>query len=44
VRGKFREVVTLWFGVSRFFAGSFVRATTTRADRDWGFFQAALNF
>lgn len=44
VRGKFREVVTLWFGYSRFFAGSFVRATTTRGDRDWGFFQAALNF
>ncbi len=44
VKGKFREVVTLWFGYSRFFAGSFVKATTTRGDRDWGFFQAAFNF
>lgn len=44
VKGKFREVVTLWFGYSRFFAGSYVKATTTRGDRDWGFFQAAFNF
>ncbi|MBI5247611.1 MAG: alginate export family protein [Elusimicrobia bacterium] len=44
VKGKFREVITLWFGYSRFFAGSFVKTTTTRADRDWGFFQAAFNF
>ena len=44
VRGKFREAVTLWFGYSRFFAGAFVRATTTRGDRDWSFFQAAFNF
>ncbi|MDP3542226.1 MAG: alginate export family protein [Elusimicrobiota bacterium] len=44
VRGKFREVITLWFGWSRFFAGSYVKATTTRGDRDWGFFQAAFNF
>ena len=44
VKGKFREVISLWFGYSRFFAGSYVKATTTRADRDWGFFQAAFNF
>lgn len=44
VKGKFREVITLWFGWSRFFAGSYVKATTTRGDRDWGFFQAAFNF
>jgi len=44
VKGKFREVITLWFGYSRFFAGAYVRATTTRGDRDWGFFQAAFNF
>jgi hypothetical protein len=44
VKGKFREVITLWFGYSRFFAGSYVKATTTRGDRDWGFFQAAFNF
>lgn len=44
VKGKFREVITLWFGYSRFFAGSYVKSTTTRADREWGFFQAAFNF
>lgn len=44
VKGKFREVITLWFGWSRFFAGSYVKATTTRGDRDWGFAQAAFNF
>ncbi len=44
VKGKFRDVITLWFGYSRFFAGSYVKATTTRADRDWGFFQAAFSF
>ena len=44
VKGKFREVITLWFGYSRFFAGSFVRTTTGRGDRDWGFLQAAFNF
>ena len=44
VKGKFREVITMWFGYSRFFAGAYVKATTTRADRDWGFFQAAFNF
>ncbi len=44
VKGKFREVISLWFGYSRFFAGSFVRATTGRGDRDWSFLQAAFNF
>lgn len=44
VKGKFREVISLWFGYCRFFAGSYVKATTTRGDRDWGFFQAAFNF
>jgi hypothetical protein len=44
VKGKFREVITMWFGYSRFFAGSYVRAMTNRGDRDWGFFQAAFNF
>ncbi len=44
VKGKFRDVISLWFGYSRFFAGSYVKATTTRGDRDWGFFQAAFNF
>ena len=44
VKGKFRELIALWFGYSRFFAGSFVRTTTGRGDRDWAFFQAALNF
>jgi len=44
VKGKFREVISLWFGYSRFFAGSYVKATTTRGDRDWGFAQAAFNF
>ncbi|MBI2790128.1 MAG: alginate export family protein [Elusimicrobia bacterium] len=44
VKGKFREVISVWFGYSRFFAGSYVKATTTRGDRDWGFFQAAFNF
>ena len=44
MKGKFRELITLWFGYSRFFAGSFVRTTTGRGDRDWAFFQAAFNF
>ncbi len=44
VKGKFRGSVALWFGWSRFFAGSYVRATTGRGDRDWGFAQAAFNF
>ena len=44
VKGKFRDVVSLWFGYSRFFAGKFVKQATGRADRDFGFFQAAFNF
>ena len=44
VRGKFREVIDLWFGYSRFFAGAFVRKATGRGDRDWAFFQATFNF
>ena len=44
VKGRFRNVVGLWFGVSRFFAGPFVRATTGRGNRDWAFFQATLDF
>lgn len=43
-KGPFRERITLWFGYSRFFAGPFVRRTTGRGDRDWAFFQAALDF
>ena len=43
-RGTFRETVGLWLGYSHFFAGSFVKATTGRADRDWGFVQATFNF
>lgn len=44
VKGKFRERIDLWFGYSHFFAGSFVRTTTGRGDRDWAFFSAAWNF
>jgi len=44
VKGKFREVITLWFGYSHFYAGSYVKTTTTRGDRDWAFAQAAFNF
>lgn len=44
IRGKFRDTIAIWLGYSRFFASSFVRATTGREDRDWGFFQAAFNF
>ena len=44
VKGRFRGVIGLWFGYSRFFAGSFVKATTGRGDRDWGFFQATFDF
>ncbi len=43
-KGTFRETVGLWLGYSHFFAGSFVKATTGRADRDWGFVQATFNF
>lgn len=43
-RGPFRKYVDLYFGYSRFIAGSYVRRTTGRGDRDWGFFQAALSF
>lgn len=43
-RGPLRERINLWFGVSRFFAGPFVRRTTGRGDRDWAFLQAALDF
>ncbi len=40
-----RKVIKLWFGYSRFFAGSFVKKVTYYSkDRDWAFFQAALNF
>lgn len=44
VRGKFREVIGLWFGYSRFFAGRFVKNAADGKDRDWAFFQATLNF
>lgn len=44
VRGKFREVIGLWFGYSRFFAGRFVKNAANGKDRDWAFFQATLNF
>lgn len=43
-RGPFRKYVDLYFGYSRFIAGSYVRRTAGRGDRDWGFFQAALSF
>lgn len=41
---KFRGAVNLWFGYSHFWAGRFVRNTTTVKDRDWAFLQATLNF
>ncbi|OGS40349.1 MAG: hypothetical protein A2506_11695 [Elusimicrobia bacterium RIFOXYD12_FULL_66_9] len=44
VRGKFRDTIGLWFGYSRFFAGRFVKNAANGMDRDWAFFQAALNF
>ncbi len=42
---SFRKVLKLWFGYAHFFPGSYVRSTTLfPRDKDWGFFQATLNF
>lgn len=43
-RAPLRERIALWFGYSRFWAASYARRTAVARDRDWGFFQAALNF
>ncbi|TPW21774.1 MAG: hypothetical protein FD126_354 [Elusimicrobia bacterium] len=44
VRTPVRGALKLWFGVSHFFASSFVRAKAGGKDRDWAFLQATLDF
>lgn len=39
-----RGALKLWFGVSHFFASSYVRAKAGGKDRDWAFLQATLDF
>ncbi|TBR20464.1 hypothetical protein EPO15_13180 [bacterium] len=44
MRTPVRGALKLWFGVSHFFASSFVRAKAGGKDRDWAFLQATLDF
>lgn len=44
VRTPVRGALKLWFGVSHFFASSYVRAKAGGKDRDWAFLQATLDF
>lgn len=44
VRTPVRGALKLWFGVSHFFASSYVRALAGGKDRDWAFLQATLDF
>ncbi|MEE8425478.1 MAG: alginate export family protein [Elusimicrobiota bacterium] len=42
---SFRKVLKLWAGYAHFFPGSYAKsATLFPRDKDWGFFQATLNF
>lgn len=43
-RTAVRGALKLWFGVSHFFASSYVRAKAGGKDRDWAFLQATLDF
>lgn len=43
-RTTVRGALKLWYGYSRFFASSFVRATAGGKGRDWAFLQATLDF
>lgn len=44
IRTPVRGALKLWFGVSHFFASSYVRAKAGGKDRDWAFVQATLDF
>ncbi|MBI4376952.1 MAG: alginate export family protein [Elusimicrobia bacterium] len=43
-RVMLRKAVKLWFGVSRFWNSSYVKGTGGGGDRNWGFFQATVDF